>query len=436
MKKILLVSSLIVTTNIMAFGLGDFTNALEKVSQGSSSSSKTSAPISMSGSMTATDKQNLKKFRSLYIENDYYFRNVDTVKLQDPSYRKPLEDKLHQLQALLNPMRQKTFDRGVARADSDLKKIEDIFASANKNSKKLAASVGNIDEELAAMQEVFDKEKFDPRLLRDYITDETYSPIVVEEWAKRLKNYKALMPDMIKFLDKVRNNTLKGKEQSFQMYRHWFKNNLGDDIENAMLDKTRRWGHELHNGVYEYKTWKPRELKAKLKTQSGVKELMEKFDKGKQALENQKVFDKVMDGKYSAKTNTYIKQFKAYNKILLTAKKLALKNQRMPQAAGHNPKLLSLAKSLLPLKKLGKVSHMRVTQKLTHHKELKYGNGWYMVRWDVFAVAFVQKVGKNYFIRYAYFDKYIENKFGLNNGGKWYLHSVVEGPEILKSKIR
>jgi len=393
------------------------------------------ASTSSSTEMTSEDRQNLKKFRSLYIENDYYFRNVDTVKLQDPSYREPLEAKLHKLQALLNPMRHKTFDRGVKRADSDLKKIEDIFASASTTSKELAASVDNIEEEFAAIKSVFDKEKFDPRLQRDYIRGEARTPQEVKEWAEMLKGYKQLIPSMTKFLDKVRNNTIEGRKPAFSNYSYWFANNVEDDIDNALKDSTRRWNTEMHNGIHKYRDYKPQELDRAMNSQSQVKELMDEFTVGMKALENQKAFDKVMLGTYTPTTKKYIKDYTAYDKKLAKAKQMTLKNQKMPQAVENDPKLLALAKSLVKGNN-SNISHMRITRKFMHNEVLKYSEGWYLLKWDSFIVSYVEKKGSRYFVKSAVISKNVAARYGVSNTD-WHAQGTnAEGDEILKENIR
>lgn len=398
----------------------------------------TVASSSNTKEMTSEDKYNLKKFRSLYIENDYYFRNVDTVKLQDPEYAKPLEAKLKQLQALLNPMRSKTFDRGVKRADSDLKKIEDIFASASTQSKKLAASVSNIGEELKIIQSVFDKEKFDPRLQRDYISGEARSPEDVKQWATTLKDYKALIPDMTKFLNKVRNNTVEGREQPFTTYRHWFVNSVESDIDSAILDSTRHWGTEMFNGIVKHRTYSKRDFDSLFKSQSSVKEMMDEFKVGMKALTNQKVYEEVTFGKYSAKTQKYINDYKAYDKKLARAKEMSLKNQQMPRAVENNPELISLTKSLMNAEGKKNTSHMRIVRKLMHNEVLKFDNGWYVHKWDSFMVAYVEKRGSKYFIKKDLISKDIASRYSLVQGGRWHVSGNMSGAgvEIPKENIK
>ncbi len=416
-------------------GYDDWVDAYKsKAKHFSGTNAVATASTSSNTEMTSEDRNNLKKFRSLYIENDYYFRNVDTVRLQDPTYRRPLESKLHQLQALLNPMRHKTFDRGVKRADSDLKKIEDIFASASTTSKKMAASVGNIEEEFKTIQSVFNKEQFDPRLQRDYISGDARNPQEVKEWAEMLKEYKELIPDMTKFLDKVRNNTVEGRKPAFAGYRHWFVNNVEDDIDDAINDSTRRWKTEMFNGITKYRNYKPAQLDRTMNSQSEVKELMEEYTIGMKALENQKVFDKVMLGTYAPATKKYIKDYAAYDKKLIKAKQMTLKNQRVPQAVENNPKLLALAKSLVQGNN-SNISHMRITRKFMHNKVLKYSDGWYLLKWDSFIVSYVEKRGNRYFVKTAIISKNIAARYGVSNAD-WYARGTnLEGDEILKENI-
>jgi len=399
-----------------------------------SSTSATSSDV-----MTAQDRANLKKFRSLYIENDYFFRNVDTVRLQDPKYAKPLEDTLHKLQALLNPMRHKTFDRGIKRADGDLKKIEKIFESASSKSKELATSVSNIDEQLEAIQSVFDQRNFDPRLIENNIIDEIKTPQEVTQWAKRLKAYQAMIPDMKKFLQTARANTVKGREPAFAQYTHWFKNNVEDDIAEAILDKSRSWDTKIRNGIAPNKM-RPDELTQQLQSQSNVKSLIENFEVGRKCLQNQMALEMAMDAKLSGKTTLTKNEYKAYDKKLVKAKRESLKNQKLPEAVTQNTKLISLAKSLMKKmgRKTGELSHMVIISDLRHSKELKYDGSWYMLRWDSFAVKFVEKVGNQYFINHAFFSKSIENKYGLTYGGKWYISGMSApkgGDEIPKENL-
>ncbi len=60
-----------------------------------------------------------------------------------------------------------------------------------------------------------------------------------------------------------------------------------------------------------------------------------------------------------------------------------------------------------------------------------------MVRWDAFNVSFVERIGDRYFIKTASFKKDTENKYGLMNGGEWYLSTTTEsGDEILKENLK
>jgi len=242
---------------------------------------------------------------------------------------------------------------------------------------------------------------------------------------------------MKKFLDKVRSNSVEGRKPAFATYRHWFVNNVESDIDDAISDKPREWNTEMFNGISKYRNYSKHDFEQLFKSQSSVKEMMDEFKVGMKALENQKVFDKVMYGAYSTKTKKYMKDYQAYDKTLVKAKKMSLKNQQMPRAVENNPKLIKLAESMLRNEVKKNVSHMRIVRKFMHNKVLKFSDGWYLHRWDSFIVAFVEKKGNKYFIKKAVISKELENRYSLVHGGEWDIQGTNgEGVEIPKENIR
>ncbi len=396
--------------------------------------------------LTSTDKSNLRKFRSEYISSDYLFRNIDSVALQDPKYRAELETALQKLQTLLNPMRSKTFDRGVARADSDLKKLEDAYAVAMAKSKKQAAAVnGDVAKELQAIQSVFDQQNFDPRLLRNYITGEILPLKEVENWAEEMKRYKSLYPKMRAFLQNVQNNSIEGRKPEFSRYAYWFETQVMDKIESAIKDKKQELGTEIFNGITKYRNYSKADMDRIFSNinyaQRDISEMLEEYTLGKKALANLVAIENIVDGSISAKSLQAQKDYDAYGKILNKAKSLSLKNQKMPTAATQDAKLLSIAKSLLPSSAKQPSAAMRITHDISRHRSLDYSQalGWHIMDYSAFAVAYAAKEGSVYRIKMVTFRKDNPEHYNRTHGGKWYLSSQTPagyGIEIPKENIR
>ena len=410
------------------------------------SENRLSGASSASDVMTSTDKYNLKKFRSEYISNDYLFRSIDSVALQDPKYRAQFETALKTLQNLLNPMRSKTFDRGVARADSDLKKLEDAYAQAMAKSKKQAAAVtGDVSKELKAIQSVFNQQNFDPRLLRNYITSEILPLNQVESWAKEMKRYKTLYPKMLSFLQNVQNNSVEGRKPEFSRYAYWFETQVVDKINGAITDKKRELDTEIFNGITKYrnysKSYMNRIFSNINSAQRDITEMLSEYHLGKKALENLMVIEKTIDGAPSAKSLQAQKDYALYGKILQKAKRLSLQNQKMPRAATNDAKLMAITKSLLPSSVFTSDAALRITNDVKRFRSLDYSQalGWHIMDYSAFAVAYAKKEGSTYRIKTVTFRRDNPEHYNRSHGGKWYLSSQTPagyGIEIPKENIR
>ncbi len=299
---------------------------------------------------------------------------------------------------------------------------------------------GDIKKEYERIRSLFNKEEFDPRLLRNYITGDPNSPEEVTEWAESIKSYQDSLPGIKAFLDKTWKTTTLGNSREFRRYLQWFNNSVEDDIREAVFDKkSNQWKSDLLSGVIE-NGWKEEYLKRSLKSQSTVREIMGRYNRGATVLENQKIFEKIVDGKYSKSTQKYIKEYKELGKKLTQAKKDNIKNQRLPEPGAFNAKTVKLAKELL--KKSGvKFSHLTLMQDITHYMKVEHvDNAFYVQKMDKFYVKFVaQKNGKHYIVD-ASFKKVIQWHPNPQRAfNKWYLYNVEQierGDQILKKFVR
>lgn len=388
--------------------------------------------------MTADDIYKLKKFRSNYIANDWMFRSIDSVKLQDSKYKKEFVDALNLLQGLLNPMRSKTFDRGVKRADADLKVIEEAYSKALGTSKKQASKAGDVDKQLEIVQQQFNKKTFDPRLQIgfDVIDDQAK----VRAWASKLKKDEAMIPDILAFIEKSRANSIKARSPEFTSYMYWFKNKVQRELKDAKNKELGVWNPKIKNGV-PFVEMKESSLQRDLKNQSRVKGMIEKYKVGKTSLANKMAFEKAYNGKVSSETLAMQKRYITFSKKLSSAMQESIKNQRLPKAVTIDASLMNIVKKLLPkLRKFGEISHMNAVSDVSTHKEYLFANGsWHIEITKTFTVSFVEKEGSHYFIKHVSLKYDEELYYGYINGKrKWYIYNLtpsMDGNEISKNNL-
>jgi len=302
------------------------------------------------------------------------------------------------------------------------------------------SSEADVKKEYERIKSLFNKEDFDPRLLRNYITGNPNSTEEVTEWADSIKSYQDTLPGIKKFLDKTWKTTKLGSTREFRRYLQWFKNSVEDDITEAVFaKKNNQWKPDLIAGVIE-NGWEPDYLKRSLKSQSTVRDVMGRYNRGATVLENQKIFEETVDGKYSIETQKYMMSYSELGRKLTQAKKDNIKNQRLPEPGAFNGKTANLAKKLL--KKAGvKFSHLTLMQDVTPYMKVEFvDDAYYIQKMDKFYVKFVaQKNGKHYIVD-ASFKKVIQwhpnPQRPLN---KWYLYNVENierGDQILKKFVR
>ena len=395
-------------------------------------------------SFTASDKKNLKKFRNEYIANDYMFRSIDSLALQDPKQRAAFEVALKKLQKLLNPMRSKTFNRGIKRADSDLKKLEDIYAKALRKSKRQAEMVtGDLQKELQAIQRVFNKTNFDPRLLIDYQKERFKSPQEVKEWAQTLKTYKTIYPKMLSFLQNVQQNSIKGRTQEFSRYTYWFQNSVMQSIDSAIESQQNRWSHPLIVAS-KYNALGDDGMKSHLRDQNGVKDTAKMYEDAIKALTNQKAFEKAMYGRYSKKSLKYESELQNIYRYIEVALQERIKEKRLPQALSHDKTILSLAKKHLKgyIDEAGAshISHMRITSEPALFEKVYYEDGAFHLKVSKkFNVTFVREYKGKYYVVLASFLNILKDYHrpirGFNRWGLNGVNPLEYCDEILKENL-
>ncbi len=397
---------------------------------------------------TMSTDQRIKTFRSLFIANDYAFRNIDLIQFQDKGYRDALEDTLKELQELLEPIRSSTTDTMILRADADLRGLEAIFNDATRESSKMASSVENIEEALQAIQDVFDPNTFELTLEKDiFIDDFINSQEEVQEWTEMLKHYKKLAPSMMEFLERVRDSTLEGQSQKFLSYYTWFKNSVPGGIDDLIENELQGWNHAIIIGV------KPLEnlgsgLEIDIKSQSYVYDLHESYILGKKYLENLACFEETLYGDLSEKTKSYLEKYDQLSKILEKAAVASLQEQRLRERHYDRPELIAIAQRLMQEsgRSYGEISHMHVVTDLSPRnrvdliEDMQSGVKYFVKQnWEIFNIEFVEKQEDKYYIIFGSFRRNIQvsdafEKYGTEwiiNGINQIEHSV----EILQENL-
>ena len=389
--------------------------------------------------------ERVREFRSIYISEEPMFRSINVIEFQDPSYRVQYEDVITKLQTILNPIREDATSPAIVRASEELAALEKIYADALAQSEELSGSVEGIAEELEAIQSVFNQTEFDPRVPKDYLSDDPHSVDDVRRWAEDIKRYQDLLPEMMAFLDKVYNNTLEGQSPEFLSYYSWFKNSVPDALDDTIRDEFQSWEHDIFVGV-ERLRYKGDGLEYQLESQSSVKDIYELLSFGKKVLANQIEAEKILYGAISDATEENIQKYAELEAILQEATKESLSNQKLSRAVSDNPELLAVARELIAKepREMGEVSHLRIVTDLTPRTQIDLmdnGVTKYFAKqsWEIFNVEFVERHGDKYYIVFGSFRRNIQvsdafEKYGYN----WFttcINSIESSVEILKENL-
>ena len=388
---------------------------------------------SPTSSDSLSQEQRVQEFRNLFIANDYSFRNIDLIAFQDEQYRTDLEAKLQAMQTLLEPLR-KSSESNVSRVVSDLENLEAIFEQAIKQSEEMASSVANIEEELAAIQDVFHPDTFTLSLEYDIMVDDFINTKEeVREWAEMIQHYQSLYPRMLEFLEKVRDNTIDGQSAEFLSYYSWLKRSVGDELEESMHSELSRWKHYVHIGV------KPLEhdeklLESELQDQERVKEYFEIYQLGKRSLENIEVVEEVMQGAVSDATQSERVKYDTFGEILQRATQESLQNQTLSEKFYERPELLEIAEKLMQEsgREYGEISHLRVIQDISPRsrvdlvEDMQSGRKYFVKQsWEVFNIEFVEKYNEKYYIIFGSFRRNINVSDAFEKYGReWIINGI------------
>ncbi len=427
--------------NLKKLGIAEPDLAVKATASQQSSAQET-PKAATAQALTAEESQRLRQFRNTFIGRDYLFRSIDTIALQDSQYRSELETALKTLQDLLEPIRAKTFDRGVLKAHEDLKNIEDAYAAASGISQKQAENAGDVDQELKTVQEQFDRATFDPRLQGSYEDIEKTSD--VRAWATQLKTWQETIPNILAFIEKAKNNSSKARTPEFQAYAHWFKNSVSYGIDEAIKDKINKWERIATEGIKVVNVPNPSYLTDALSSQEGVKSVMDRHSKGKKFLLNLMAFEETYHGAISPKTHEKAQKYEFLSEKLSDAYTQNIKNQRMPQAVSNKQELLDIADRILKgitpeYRVLGPIQKMRITSDIEVTNEMRFDNdAWRHNQWETFAVAFAEAYKGKHYITYAVFKKINAYYAGVQPVGRWYLLTITPqgaGEEIMKEHL-
>ncbi|MEA1915765.1 MAG: hypothetical protein U9N30_10700 [Campylobacterota bacterium] len=393
-KKLVLAASLVISTNVMAFSLGDLGNAINSVQE-------LQQPQNTQAQPTKTAPQQVPT-------------TAPKTTTQQPASSAPKNDASKPAQSISEP-------------------------KTSSNTRTQA----QIDEEVKSIQAVFDKKTFNARLPKS-VWVKHCEPEEVTQWIATLDNYKKILPDMITFIKDVAKT--KKSDIDFQIYSNWLSKRVMDDIQSSIKDQQQTYKYEMEAGIRTYLNGE-KAVKNAMRTQSNLISELEKYEAGLKSLNNQKAFDMAVYKKYSTSTAKFMKTYKTYGEKLKKARYEMVKKQRLPQAVSKDKKLLAIAHKLLkPLHKrgrnLGKISHMRIVKDLNNVKVLELVEGGYFnQRWQNFNVKFVEQVGKRYYIVFASFRNNISVRGGYASmgTGKWWLGSigdVAHSSEILKKNLK
>jgi hypothetical protein len=344
---------------------------------------------------------------------------------------------------LLNPIRSKTFDRGVAKADEDLGLVERTYAGALGQSSTQAAAAGDVDKELETVQRKFDQASFDPRLGGEAgVPDD---PTEVSAWAARLKNQYDMIPQIIEFMDRAQSNSVKAQSPDFRAYAHWFRNSVKRGIEEAVGNEVGVWNREVREGVLPLEQGESG-LRKMATDQDAVKWYLKDYTLGKSQLANLMAYEEAWYGSVQKGTLEYARRYEKMGEFLSQALTDSIKNQAMPAPAAVNPELIKLAQKMLAglnpeYHVLGPVKAMRVVGDLVQEEEWRFeDNAWRQNRWELFGVAFAEQIKGRWYITYASFKKNLAFYGGHSRGiGQWYTLNVTPvgmGQEIPEQNIR
>ncbi len=383
--------------------------------------------------LSSSDRKLLKKIRNIFIRNDYKFREIDVISLQNPKYDKELKVIIDKLEQMIAPIKDKTFDRSVRKTLKDFNTVKTTYNNAKGISTNLASKSGDIDSQLNMIQKLFNDKDFDPRIKTD-------NPAKIKEWAKQMRNYKNAIPKTLKFFEHAKATSIKARSDKFSSYSHWFKSYVEDRINYAITDKNNRWDVKIRDGLYPL-TYKPKSLENTLKHQDDVKLILEKLAIAKKANRAKEIFEETYYKSISSKTKENKISILKLEEKTRTAQLNAIKNKKLPKPISTDQKLLKLVKKHIHSvgRKLGNIEKIIITSTPKIDNYIQWdGENWHHSKWEWFSYKVVEKEKDRYFIKEGSLRKNLKGwSMYQVEDNVWFLwHLSLEGDEILKENIK
>lgn len=339
------------------------------------------------------DRQLLAQFQSLYQRNSFKIDGAaaNPMSLQDPAERARVEELLKTVRAPLEQVSMKDHP-DVVKALAKLGPLDEAMRAGVAQASAMAEEAGDIDAQVARMQETFPYQKFDPSFPGG-------DAAAVEAWAERLKAWETGAKEGYAWLEKVSKLTLKAKEQAFKDYKSWFRagperalKNAKDEVVDGWFSKSRAALMNVNPNIANLS--KDAALATAARLEASVPDL-----------ERLIAFQRVYEGKVDEEFAGGKKKLEDVVAKLRGDVATRAARQRMPAAeVSQDAQYLAIAKEVLADPKYGAGEVRRLLVRSHPKKEVRveYFDGkWWTKDYDEFMVSFAGKKDGKWFVKHA-----------------------------------
>jgi hypothetical protein len=375
--------------------------------------------------LTDAEKQAIGEFRKVYNRLSYDLKlKLDPIELQIPAKRAEARALLEEMQAPLGKVANKeheTYQAEFAKIGPWIAKLE----AAEKQSSAMAEEAGDVDGQLAIIQQQFPQADFSP------VIPEDADPEALEGLGKTFRSWLEGVEAAQAFFEKARELSVKARSQEFQNYAGWFRREVPGDIKRAIEAQIRDWDFHIDRAMLNSETTAEKQKKA---VNPGAA-MAEWIGSGLGAFERKLAWQRGFDGAEDPETRKKFDTLREREKKFVQVMRKFLEDTRMPEpSTEQDPELVAIAKKLMDEKGF---EYRRLRQQNAKHtkREVHFTNGsWHVEDYDQFQVQYAMPKDGEWWVAYRAV-RFFRSSYRSSVTGKWRLGGGFQPRRILEENI-
>jgi hypothetical protein len=375
--------------------------------------------------LTDAEKQAIGEFRKVYNRLSYDLKlKLDPIELQVPAKRAEARALLEEMQAPLAKVANKeheTYQAEFAKIGPWIAKLE----AAEKQSSAMAEEAGDVDGQLALIQQQFPQGSFSPVISKDA------DPERIEELGKTFQGWLKGVEAAQAFFEKARKLSVKARSTEFQNYAGWFRREVPGDIKRTIEAQLRNWDFHIDKAMLNSETTAEKQKKA---VNPGAA-MAEWIGNGLGAFERKLAWQRGFDGAEDPETRKKFDTLREREKKFQSVMRKFLEDTRMPEPSTQgDPELVAIAKKLMDEKGF---QYRRLRQQNDKHtkREVHFTNGaWHVEDYDQFQVQYAMPKDGEWWVAYRAV-RFFRSSYRSSVTGKWRLGGGFQPRRILEENI-